>query len=291
MMVSGSIAFHAEKSTCTPPKSEIWEGFCFVKTSDVLPDNIAAALWLQSSNHILISENWYLVEESANLSPLSCQWKLDWTIVNHKSNASPSLSKFTIILLNPLLEQNAIRPALPLTSHCTKMKFPMKDFFSKWPNAQFPADLVTFTEEILNGKRHFFCAVLHCWPVSFFSKCDSFHELIIWDHPFYSAHAKFSEKVTLRTLWRVHVRVRIRGTKSKFFGTFCVCTKCMTPLWANSFKCNTVSTFPLSYPTIRSVKISDTKRFSILKGLSLNKYSTHRYFLASCTKESHHDTL
>ena len=120
VMVSGSIAFHAEKSICTPPKSEIWDGFCFVKTSNVLPDNIAAVLWLQSSNHILISENWYLVEESANLSPLSCQWKLDWTIVNHKSNASPSWSKFTIMLLNSLLEQNAIRPALPLTSHCTK---------------------------------------------------------------------------------------------------------------------------------------------------------------------------
>ena len=27
-----------------------------------------------------------------------------------------------------------------------------------WPNSQFPADLVTFTEEILNGKLHF-CAV------------------------------------------------------------------------------------------------------------------------------------
>ena len=24
-----------------------------------------------------------------------------------------------------------------------------------WPNRQFPADLVTFTEEILNGKLHF----------------------------------------------------------------------------------------------------------------------------------------
>ena len=24
-----------------------------------------------------------------------------------------------------------------------------------WPNLQFPADLVTFTEEILNGKLHF----------------------------------------------------------------------------------------------------------------------------------------
>ena len=24
-----------------------------------------------------------------------------------------------------------------------------------WPNPQFPTDLVTFTEEILNGKLHF----------------------------------------------------------------------------------------------------------------------------------------
>ena len=30
-----------------------------------------------------------------------------------------------------------------------------------WPNLQFPADLVTFTEEILNGKHHF-CAVSEC---------------------------------------------------------------------------------------------------------------------------------
>ena len=27
-----------------------------------------------------------------------------------------------------------------------------------WPNPQFPADLFTFTEEILNGKLHFLCS-------------------------------------------------------------------------------------------------------------------------------------
>ena len=27
-----------------------------------------------------------------------------------------------------------------------------------WPNSQFPADLVTFTEKILNGKLHFLCS-------------------------------------------------------------------------------------------------------------------------------------
>ena len=26
-----------------------------------------------------------------------------------------------------------------------------------WPNLQFPADLVTFTDEILDGKLHFLC--------------------------------------------------------------------------------------------------------------------------------------
>ena len=39
------------------------------------------------------------------------------------------------------------------------MTFSIKDFFSKWPNTQFPADLVTLTEEILNGKLHFLCSV------------------------------------------------------------------------------------------------------------------------------------
>ena len=29
-----------------------------------------------------------------------------------------------------------------------------------WPNPQFPADLVTFTEGILNGKLHFLCSIV-----------------------------------------------------------------------------------------------------------------------------------
>ena len=29
-----------------------------------------------------------------------------------------------------------------------------------WPNPQFPADLVTFTEEFPNGKLHFLCSEL-----------------------------------------------------------------------------------------------------------------------------------
>ena len=45
-----------------------------------------------------------------------------------------------------------------------------------WPNLQFPVDLVTFTEEILNGKLHFLC---------------SFNQVIIVD-----AIKLFSTKIT-----------------------------------------------------------------------------------------------
>ena len=40
-----------------------------------------------------------------------------------------------------------------------KMKFSIKDFFSKYDQIQFPADLVTFTEEIRNGKFYFLYSV------------------------------------------------------------------------------------------------------------------------------------
>ena len=41
------------------------------------------------------------------------------------------------------------------------MKFSIKDFFSKCENVKSSgtADLVTFTEKILNGKLHFLCNV------------------------------------------------------------------------------------------------------------------------------------
>ena len=37
-----------------------------------------------------------------------------------------------------------------------------------WPNPQFPADLVTFTEDILNGKLHF--SAVHAWSVDTFKR-------------------------------------------------------------------------------------------------------------------------
>ena len=43
--------------------------------------------------------------------------------------------------------------------HCTEMKFSITDFCSKC--AQFPADLVTFAEEIRNGKLNFLCSEMN----------------------------------------------------------------------------------------------------------------------------------
>ena len=43
------------------------------------------------------------------------------------------------------------------TVHCTKNEVFHYGFFQQMrPNPQFPTDLVTFTEEIRNGKLHFF---------------------------------------------------------------------------------------------------------------------------------------
>ena len=42
------------------------------------------------------------------------------------------------------------------TTTAQKMKFSIKDFFSKYDQIR----RVTFTEEILNGKLHFLCSVL-----------------------------------------------------------------------------------------------------------------------------------
>ena len=43
--------------------------------------------------------------------------------------------------------------------HCPRNEvFFLRISSVSWPNRQFPADLVAFTEEILNGKLHFFCS-------------------------------------------------------------------------------------------------------------------------------------
>ena len=60
---------------------------------------------------------------------------------------------------NPRLAFNYFRQKAP-SNTAQKMKFSIKDFFSKCDQIRsFLADLVTFTEEIPNGKLHFLCSV------------------------------------------------------------------------------------------------------------------------------------
>ena len=48
---------------------------------------------------------------------------------------------------------------LKFTLHCTANGVFHQRFLQwMWPNSQFPVDLLTFTEEILNGKLHFLCS-------------------------------------------------------------------------------------------------------------------------------------
>ena len=42
--------------------------------------------------------------------------------------------------------------------HFSRLDSDVSEFSAKQPPLQFPADLVTFTEEILNGKLHFLCS-------------------------------------------------------------------------------------------------------------------------------------
>ena len=46
-----------------------------------------------------------------------------------------------------------------VTNTAQRMKFSIKDFFSNCYQIHSFGDLVTFTEEILNGKHHFLCSV------------------------------------------------------------------------------------------------------------------------------------
>ena len=48
-----------------------------------------------------------------------------------------------------------------------------------WPNPQFAADFVTFTEEILNGKHNFLCSTTFASPTLTPEKMDLFNTNII----------------------------------------------------------------------------------------------------------------
>ena len=109
-----------------------------------------------------------------------------------------------------------------------------------WPNLQYYADLFTYTEEIFNGKLHFFCAMRirmrrdkwWLWPISctrsnsfqFFRKCCRILERI-WTNSNTSTkwvktwRVSFREKVSnLEFFWSVFSR--IWATKTPNMDTF-----------------------------------------------------------------------
>ena len=79
---------------------------------------------------------------------------------------SPHSSHPTYIFINNDLIRLSIHKNLKFRDHienlcrqaytAQKMKFAIKDFFSKCDQIRRPVDLVTFTEEILNRNLHFF---------------------------------------------------------------------------------------------------------------------------------------
>ena len=62
-------------------------------------------------------------------------------------------------------------PEFTLTSTAQKMKFSIKDFFSKCHQIRSFPRLVTFTEEILNRKLHFLCSAELFSVGVFITKC------------------------------------------------------------------------------------------------------------------------
>ena len=61
------------------------------------------------------------------------------------------------------------------------MKFPLRFSSVNVTNPQFPADLVTFTEEIFNGILHFLCSVLCYFLNSERQTFQTFHTFIEGD--------------------------------------------------------------------------------------------------------------
>ena len=68
-----------------------------------------------------------------------------------------------------------------------KLSFPLRVSSVMWPNPQFSTDLVTFTEEILNGKLHFCAVNMVSWVCKFTKIWNGFSEgltlswLSFWD--------------------------------------------------------------------------------------------------------------
>ena len=109
------------------------------------------------------------VKSIQQLPRLVTNLKVD-LLVNYFTKNTSSLSFIFALKIATVIrlctEENLFCPAAvntfllswPTASTAQKMKFSIKDFFSKC-NRIHTADLVVFTEEILNGKLHFLCRV------------------------------------------------------------------------------------------------------------------------------------
>ena len=92
-----------------------------------------------------------------------------------------------------------------------------------WPNPQETADLVTFTEEILNGKLHFRTVGLDQGRVLYTEALRTIQLVCTQNFP----------KTNIFTdplLWYANAHMRVfGGKKCSFFRKFCVCTKWIFP--------------------------------------------------------------
>ena len=83
-----------------------------------------------------------------------------------------------------------------------------------WPNPQFPADMVTFTEEILNGKLHFLCSdsPLKLWIALVFIEILDFRWILIIRDNFLEHFWGKDEFSSWYIGWSILLRLTIRCT-------------------------------------------------------------------------------
>ena len=79
-----------------------------------------------------------------------------------------------------------------------KMKFSIKDFFSKWTKSAGNCGLVVFTEEIFNWKFHFLCSEDCIWKACLQENAE---KIVIWKLCLYCIRDKMP--VNKKLIWRM----------------------------------------------------------------------------------------
>ena len=131
-----------------------------------------------------------------------------------------------------------------------------------WPNPQETADLVTFTEEILNGKLHFLCSVnknkfMNILPISLTNSQRSLITLIFFNS--ITLKTQFTSKSTGSDIARKNFPI-----------TQTECVLCgyhspEQPIWSKPWEV----TWAYCYPTLFSwLNITQLTKISPFKGIS-----------------------